>query len=277
MNFKPGLYIVSTPIGNLSDITLRALDVLAGSDIIFCEDTRVSSKLLAKHGIKVPLKVYNDNSDETQRFYIKDLIAAGKVISLISDAGTPLISDPGYKLVRDLKESGVNVDVVPGACAIIASLSISGLPTDRFIFAGFLPKTKEGKARVFKEFISLDSTMVFYETANRLLQSLEVAKEVLGDRDANVSREMTKLYQESRYASLSELIEYYTDNPAKGEIVLCVSGKSNQSVTEDTLKSELKALLTSGASAKSASDSVFAKYKNQYSRKEIYRLANSLK
>lgn len=277
MNFKPGLYIVSTPIGNLSDITLRALDVLAGSDIIFCEDTRVSSKLLAKHGIKVPLKVYNDNSDETQRSYIKDLIAAGKVISLISDAGTPLISDPGYKLVRDLKESGVNVDVVPGACAIIASLSISGLPTDRFIFAGFLPKTKEGKARVFKEFISLDSTMVFYETANRLLQSLEVAREILGDRGANVSRELTKIYQESRCAPLSELVKYYTDNPVKGEIVLCISGKSNQIVSEDALKAELKTLLTSGSSAKSASDLVFAKYKNQYSRKEIYRLANSLK
>lgn len=277
MNFKPGLYIVSTPIGNLSDITLRALDVLAGSDIIFCEDTRVSSKLLAKHGIKVPLKVYNDNSDETQRSYIKDLIAAGKVISLISDAGTPLISDPGYKLVRDLKESGENVDVVPGACAIIASLSISGLPTDRFIFAGFLPKTKEGKARIFKEFISLDSTMVFYETANRLLQSLEVAREILGDRDANVSRELTKLYQESRCTPLSELVKYYTDNPAKGEIVLCISGKSNQIVSEDALKAELKTLLTSGSSAKSASDLVFAKYKNQYSRKEIYRLANSLK
>lgn len=277
MNFKSGLYIVSTPIGNLSDITLRALDVLAGSDIIFCEDTRVSSKLLAKHGIKVPLKVYNDNSDETQRSYIKDLIAKGKVISLISDAGTPLISDPGYKLVRELREIGANVDVVPGACAIITALSISGLPTNRFIFAGFLPKTKERKVQVFKEFISLDSTMVFYETANRLLQSLKVAREILGDRDANVSRELTKLYQESRYAPLSELINYYTNNPAKGEIVLCISGKSNQTVTENILKTELKTLLSSGASAKSASDLVFAKYKNQYSRKEIYRIVNSLK
>ena len=119
--------------------------------------------------------------------------------------------------------------------------------------------------------------MVFYETANRLLQSLEAAQEILGDRDANVSRELTKLYQESRYAPLSALIKYYTDNPAKGEIMLCISGKSNQVVTEDILKAELKALLVDGATAKSASDSVFAKYKNHYSRKEIYRLANILK
>jgi len=277
VNFKPGLYIVSTPIGNLGDITLRALDTLAGSDIIFCEDTRVSSKLLAKHNIKVPLKVYNDNSDETQRAYIKDLVSSGKVISLISDAGTPLISDPGYKLVRELRDAGVNVDVVPGPCAVIAALSISGLPTDRFVFAGFLPKTKEGKTRIFKEFISLDATIIFYETANRLLQSLEIAMEVFGDRTANVSRELTKLYQESKSMLLSELIDYYTNNPAKGEIVLCISGKSNQIITEDLLKRELKNLLSSGESAKAASDIAFMKYKSQYSRKEIYKLANSLK
>lgn len=277
MNLKPGLYIVSTPIGNLGDITLRALDVLAGSDIIFCEDTRVSSKLLAKHNIKVPLKIYNDNSDETQRSYIKDLVSSGKAISLISDAGTPLISDPGYKLVREFRETGVNVDVIPGPCAIIAALSISGLPTDRFVFAGFLPKTKEGKSRVFKEFVSLDATMIFYETANRLLQSLEIAMEVFGDRAANVSRELTKLYQESKSMLLSELIDFYTNNPAKGEIVLCISGKSNQIVTKDILKYEIKNLLSKGESAKSVSDIIYTKYKSQYSRKEIYKLANSLK
>lgn len=277
MNLKPGLYIVSTPIGNLSDITLRALDILAGSDIIFCEDTRVSSKLLAKHNIKAPLKIYNDNSDETQRSYIKDLVSSGKVISLISDAGTPLISDPGYKLVREFRESGFNVDVVPGPCAIIAALSISGLPTDRFVFAGFLPKTKEGKLRVFKEFISLDATIIFYETANRLLQSLEIAMEVFGNRVANVSRELTKLYQESKSMPLSELISYYANNPAKGEIVLCISGKSNQIVAEDILRCEIKNLLSKGESAKSVSDIIFAKYKSHYSRKEIYKLVNSLK
>lgn len=277
MNLKPGLYIVSTPIGNLGDITLRALDVLAGSDIIFCEDTRVSSKLLAKHGIKVPLKVYNDNSDETQRYYIKTLIEAGKIVSLVSDAGTPLISDPGYKLVREFKEAGVSVDVVPGACAIITALSISGLPTDRFIFAGFLPKTKEGKSNVFHELGMLEATLVFYETSKRLLQSLEVAQEVLGDREANVSRELTKLYQESKMAPLSELMKYYTENPAKGEVVLSISGKANQEITKDILAKELNDILSSGASAKSASDMVFAKYKNQYSRKEIYKIANSLK
>jgi 16S rRNA (cytidine1402-2'-O)-methyltransferase len=277
VNLKPGLYIVSTPIGNLGDITLRALDVLSGSDVIFCEDTRVSSKLLAKHSIKAPLKVYNDNSDETQRYYIKSLVEGGKIVSLISDAGTPLISDPGYKLVREFKEEGVHVDVIPGACAVIAALSISGLATNRFMFAGFLSKTKEGKAKIFEEISSLDATVVFYETANRLMQSLEVAKEILGDREVNVARVLTKLYQESKSAPLSELIEYYTQNPARGEIVISISGKGNQIITEDILKSELQALLSSGASAKSASDAVFAKYKSQYSRKEIYKLANGLK
>jgi 16S rRNA (cytidine1402-2'-O)-methyltransferase len=277
VNLKPGLYIVSTPIGNLGDITLRALATLNNSDIIFCEDTRVSSKLLAKHGIKVPLKVYNDNSDESQRYYINSLIDGGKAVSLISDAGTPLVSDPGYKLVRDFKERGVLVDVLPGACAVIAALSISGLPTDRFMFAGFLPKTKEGKAKIFEELGSIDATIVFYETANRLLQSLAVAQEVFGDREANVAREITKLYQESRFAPLSELHEFYSKNPAKGEIVLCISGKSSQIITEDVLKKEITSILTSGQSAKTASDIIFAKYKNQFSRKEIYKLANSLK
>lgn len=277
MSFKPGLYIVSTPIGNIGDITLRALDILESSDVIFCEDTRISGKLLARHNIKTPLKIYNDYSNKKQRSYIKDLITKGKVVTLISDAGTPLISDPGYKLVRELKKADLNVDVVPGVCAIITALSISGLPTDRFIFSGFLPKTKEGKARVFKKYISLDATMVFYDTANRLKNSLEVARKVLGDREANVSRELTKLYQESRYAPLSELMHYYTNNPAKGEVVLCISGKSNQSITEDTLKAELKMLLSNGASAKTASGVAFAKYANQFSKKEIYKLANSLK
>jgi 16S rRNA (cytidine1402-2'-O)-methyltransferase len=277
VNLKPGLYIVSTPIGNLGDITLRALSTLSSSDIIFCEDTRVSSKLLAKHSIKVPLKVYNDNSDESQRYYIKSLIHGGKVVSLISDAGTPLVSDPGYKLVRDFKKQGVHVDVLPGACAAIAALSISGLPTNRFLFAGFLPKTKEGRARVFEELSGLDTTLVFYETANRLLQSLEVAHEILGDRDANVAREITKLYQESRFAPLSELHEHYSQNPARGEIVLSISGKSSQIITEDILKKEITDILSSGQSAKSASDIIFVKYKNQFSRKEIYKIANSLK
>lgn len=277
MNFKPGLYIVSTPIGNLQDITLRALEVLKSADIIFCEDTRVSSKLLAKHGIKTSLKVYNDKSDETLRNFVKKYILEGKIVCLISDAGTPLISDPGYKLVRKLKVEGFYIDSIPGACAALTALTISGLPTDKFLFAGFLPKTKEGKKKIFEELMDIPVTLIFYETANRLMQSLEVAMEVFGNREANVARELTKLYQESKSTTLSNLIEYYRAAPARGEIVLSISGKVHNTITVDIIESELSELIAKGQSAKAASDTVFSKYKEKYRRKDIYQLANKLK
>ncbi|MDP4708500.1 MAG: 16S rRNA (cytidine(1402)-2'-O)-methyltransferase [Rickettsiaceae bacterium] len=277
MNFQAGLYIVSTPIGNLGDITLRALKALQSSDIILCEDTRVSNKLLAKHDIKGSLKVYNDKSDAALRDFVKTLILEGKVVSLVSDAGTPLISDPGYKLVRELKLENIHVDVIPGACAIIAALTLSGLPTDRFLFSGFLPKTKEGKKKVFEELLEIDATLVFYETSNRLLQSLKVALETFGDREANVARELTKLYQESRLSKLSELIAYYEEKPPRGEVVFSVSGKAEQVVSESIIEEQILLLLAKGQSAKTASDTVFAKYKGQFSRKFIYQLTNRLK
>jgi 16S rRNA (cytidine1402-2'-O)-methyltransferase len=277
VNFKPGLYIVSTPIGNLSDITLRALEVLKNSDIIFCEDTRVSNKLLAKHQIKASLKLYNDNSDSLVRNHIKKLIEEGKIVSLISDAGTPLISDPGYKLVRDLKLDNLYVDVIPGSCAAIAALTLSGLPTDKFYFAGFLPKTKEGKLKIFKSLSSLKATLIFYETAPRLLQTLETALEALGDRQANVARELTKLYQESNTAPLSELIEHYTLAPPKGEIVLSIHGLGSEGLSIEDLREDILQLLEQGLSAKSVSDTIFTNNNEHFSRKDIYRVTNEIK
>ncbi len=277
MNFKPGLYIVSTPIGNLQDITLRALAVLKGSDVIFCEDTRVSNKLLAKHSIKCSLKVYNDKSDETLRNLVKKYILDGKIVCLVSDAGTPLISDPGYKLVRELKAEGFYIDSVPGPCAAITALTISGLPSDKFLFAGFLPKTKRRKKKIFEELRCIPVTLIFYETANRLMQSLEIAMEIFEDREANVARELTKLYQESNSNTLSNLIEYYRVVPARGEIVLSISGKMNNVITVDIIEAELSELMVKDQSAKTASDTVFNKYKGKYSRKSIYQLANKLK
>ncbi len=274
---KPGLYIVSTPIGNLNDITLRALHTLKSSDIIFCEDTRISNKLLVKHQIKVSLKVYNDNSDISSRNSIKKLIEEGKVVSLISDAGTPLISDPGYKLVRDLKSDGLYVDVIPGPCAAIAALTLSGLPTDKFHFTGFLPKTKEGKLKILNSLSNLKCTLIFYETAPRLLQTLEIALKVLGNRQANVAREMTKLYQESNTANLSELINHYTSTPAKGEIVLSIHGEEFLAASVDELREDILELLAQGLSAKSVSDKIFATYSEHFSRKEIYRMTNEMK
>lgn len=277
MNFKPGLYIVSTPIGNLDDITFRAIETLKKSDLIFCEDTRVSNKLLAKHEIKASLKIYNDNSDGAMRDLIKKLISDGKVISLISDAGTPLISDPGYKLVHELKEEGVHLDVIPGPSAAIAALTLSGLPTDKFLFSGFLPKTEAGKKKVFEDLLQIDATFIFYETANRLVQSLEIALEVFGDRKANVARELTKLYQESKLDNLSALVEYYKKHKAKGEIVFIISGKGNKNISELELEGEISLYLSRGETAKSTSDIIFTKYKENFSRKYIYQIVNRVK
>ncbi|RTK92735.1 MAG: 16S rRNA (cytidine(1402)-2'-O)-methyltransferase [Rickettsiales bacterium] len=277
MIFKSGLYIVSTPIGNLDDITLRALETLKNSDVILCEDTRVSHKLLAKYNIKAILRVYNDSSDAQVRDYVQELIASGKVVSLISDAGTPLISDPGFKLVRDLKNSDIHIDIVPGPCAAIAALTLSGLPTDKFFFAGFLPKTREGKIAVFKSCKNLGCTIIFYDTAKRLLSSLEVAHEIMGNRAANVARELTKLYQESKTGSLLELIDHYKQNTLKGEIVLSISGETEDIVSLDNLHLEIEKLLSENMSAKNVTEILYEQNRGKFSRGEIYKLVNQLK
>ena len=277
MDLKPGLYVVSTPIGNLNDITLRAIETLKNSDIIFCEDTRVSWKLLAKHHITTSLSVYNDKSDEITRKYVIKNIESGKVISLISDAGTHLISDPGYKLVRELREKGYFVDIIPGVSSPIAALTISGLPSDRFIFAGFLPKTDVGREGVFTELRDLDATLIFFDSPLRILSSLKVALKILGDRQANISRELTKLFQESRTNNLSSLLEYYKDIPPRGEVVLLISGKKNISITQEELIKEIKELLILGGRGKDVTEKLFQKYHKYCSKREIYKICNSLK
>ncbi len=277
MNLKPGLYVVSTPIGNLNDITLRAIETLKNSDIIFCEDTRVSGKLLAKHHIKTSLSVYNDKSDEITRKYIIKNIESGKIVSLISDAGTPLISDPGYKLVRDLKAKGYFIDIIPGVSSPIAALTISGLPSDRFVFVGFLPKTDISREAVFAELKDFDATLIFFDSPLRVLSSLKVALKVLGNRQANISRELTKLFQESRTANLSSLIEYYEDNSPKGEVVLLISGKKLISITKEEITKEIKDLLILGDRAKDITEKLLQKYHKQLSKREIYQICNSLK
>ena len=277
MNFKPGLYIVSTPIGNLNDITIRAIETLKNSDIIFCEDTRVSGKLLAKHHIITPLSVYNDKSDEATRKYVIKNIESGKVVSLISDAGTPLISDPGYKLVRELKEKGYFIDIIPGVSAPIAALTISGLPSDRFIFAGFLPKTNIGREQVFAEFIDFDATLIFFDSPVRIVSSLEAALKILENRQANVSRELTKLFQDSKTGNLSSLIEYYKKNLPRGEIVLLISGKKLIDISPEKIATEIKDLLISGERAKDITEKLSQKYHKYCSKSEIYKICNSLK
>jgi 16S rRNA (cytidine1402-2'-O)-methyltransferase len=277
MNFRPGLYIVSTPIGNLNDITIRALETLKNSDIILCEDTRISAKLLAKHNITGSLSIYNDKSDETTRKYIIKNIEAGKVVSLISDAGTPLISDPGYKLVREVKEKGYFIDIAPGVSAPIAALTLSGLPSDRFIFAGFLPKTDIGREKVFLEFAEVDATLIFFDRSTRIVDSLQAALKILGNREANVSRELTKLFQESRTSDIESLIKYYSHNLPKGEIVLLISGKKSLESSEEKLITEIKNLLILGTHTKDITQQLFQKYHKHYKKSKIYKICNSLK
>ncbi|MCC8417688.1 MAG: 16S rRNA (cytidine(1402)-2'-O)-methyltransferase [Rickettsia endosymbiont of Bryobia graminum] len=280
MIFKPGLYIVSTPIGHLEDITIRALETLKNSTIILCEDTKISSKLLAKHNIKVKLQVYNDHSSPEEREKIKAYINNRAVVSLISDAGTPLISDPGYKLVRYLQKFNYFIDVIPGVSSVTTALTISGLPTDRFLFAGFLPRTIVSKKKIFSELSIVNATLIFFETATRLLQTLEIIFDVLGNREICIARELTKMHQEIKSGMVQDIITFYQNNIIKGEIVLLISGTSLE-IDKDSLVSDLKNMinlyLSKGWTAKSVTDVVHENFGTVYSKKEIYSIVNGLK
>ena len=220
---KPGLYLTATPIGNARDITLRALDVLGGVDLIAAEDTRVTAKLLAIFGIEKPLIAYNDHNAPRERPRLLARLADGARIALVSDAGTPLVSDPGYKLVREALAQGVEVHAIPGASAPLVGLALAGLPTDRFFFAGFL-SVKQGERRAaLEELKALRATLIFFEAPQRLAQSLADMAEVLGPRPAAMARELTKFHEEVRRADLASLArDYASAAPPKGEITLLV-------------------------------------------------------
>ena len=218
----PGLYIVATPIGNLGDISARAAAVLARADLIAAEDTRVTAKLLSHLGLRVPMTPYHDHSDERTRATLISRMA-DEIVVLVSDAGTPLISDPGYKLVRDARAAGRHVTTLPGPCAAIAAITLSGLPSDRFLFAGFLPNKAKGRADAIAEFAALRATLVFYESGPRLAAALAALAAGLGDREAAVAREISKLYEECVTGALTELAARYADAPPKGEIVIVVA------------------------------------------------------
>ena len=219
----PGLHIVATPIGNLQDITLRALDTLRRADLIACEDTRVSAILLFRYGMKTPLLPYHEHNAEMMRPRLMARLADGGAVALISDAGTPLVSDPGYKLVRDAITAGYALHVVPGASAALAGLVLSGLPPDRFFFAGFLDAKSVARRRDLKSMTAIPGTLIFYESGPRLAASLADMAAVLGDRPAAVARELTKLDEEVRRDNLIDLAAHYAaSGPPKGEIVVLV-------------------------------------------------------
>lgn len=227
---KPGLYIVATPIGNLGDLSTRAAAVLGAVAAVACEDTRVTGKLMQHIGKKAKLIRYDDHASDATRDHLLAL-AAEQAIALVSDAGTPLISDPGYKLVRAAREAGIAVTSIPGASAAITALTLAGLPSDRFLFAGFLPAKDKARRDTLAELSAVKATLVLYETGPRLLDTLGAVDEVLPGREVAVARELTKLFEECRSGSASELIGHYTQHPPKGEIVLVVGPPGEREVS----------------------------------------------
>ncbi|MGE4432083.1 MAG: 16S rRNA (cytidine(1402)-2'-O)-methyltransferase [Sphingobium sp.] len=217
----PGLYIVAGPIGNLSDLSPRAADILCRADVVAVEDSRVSAKLLRHAGSDRPMVAYHDHSDEGVRARLVGRMGA-QAVALLSDAGTPLISDPGYKLVRDARAAGHAITTIPGPCAAIAALTLSALPTDRFLFMGFLPAKSKARGDTLAEVAQLRATLVFYESGPRLAASLSDMALALGDREAAVCREISKSFEEARTGTLIELAAAYQDHAPRGEIVVVV-------------------------------------------------------
>ena len=228
----PGLYLVATPIGNAEDITLRALKGLRAADVIACEDTRVTAKLLARHGIERPLIAYHDHNAERVRPLLLARLKRGEVVALVSDAGTPLVSDPGFKLVQAAVAAGLPVTTLPGASAALAALVLSGLPSDRFLFAGFLPPKAVARRRAVAELEAVKATLVFFESGPRLAAALADMAAVLGPRPAAVARELTKLYEEVRRGSLAELAAHYAGaGPPRGEVTVVVAPPDTEAPT----------------------------------------------
>ena len=268
MILKPGLYLVATPIGNLEDITLRALRVLKECDTIICEDSRVSRKLLSAYNIEKPLMVYHDHNAELMRPKVLEKLVTGEKMAFITDAGMPLISDPGYKLVKMCRENDVYITVIPGASSVLAGLVLSGMPSDKFAFCGF------AEAGKFEEFISYNATLVFFESALRLGKTLEKMKLAFLNRTVTVVREITKMFEEAQTGSFSEMIDHFTKHPPRGEIVICLSPPDASEASEDKIDELLKKALFE-MSVKDASEMV-AKVLG-LSRKKVYQRALEFK
>jgi len=270
----PGLYLVATPIGNLRDITLRALDILAGVDVILCEDTRIGGKLLAAHGIKGRLERYDEHAAERVRPKALAALAAGGKLALISDAGTPLVSDPGYRLVREAVAQGSPVFPAPGPSAALAALTVSGLPTDRFLFAGFPPPRSAGRRALFAELAPIRATLIFYEGGPRLRASLADMAFAFGPREAAVARELTKLHETVVRGTLPDLaVDARLDAP-RGEIVVVVGPGAEPVASADEADAALAEAVARVGPARAASEVAKAL---GLSRRELYARALALR
>lgn len=252
---KAGLYIVPTPIGNLDDLSARSRALLAAADVIACEDTRVTGKLLHLIGLKRPLLRHDDHASDSARATLVAR-AANEIVVLCCDAGTPLISDPGYRLVRDARAAGVHISALPGPNAAITALSMSGLPSDRFLFVGFLPARAGPRKSALQEIAPIAATYIFYESAQRLGDSLHAMAEILGDRDGFVAREISKLHETGVSGTLSQLAQIFA-TPPKGEIVIIVAPPKEEEgaqVNDDALRDLLRAAMVSAPPARAARD-----------------------
>jgi 16S rRNA (cytidine1402-2'-O)-methyltransferase len=271
----PGLYLVATPIGNLGDISLRALAVLHGADRIFCEDTRVTGKLLARYGISTSLGAYHDHNAEQVRPTVLTALRRGERVALVSDAGTPLVSDPGYKLVRAALAEDLPVIAIPGATASVTALILSGLPPAAFLFAGFLPPRQAARRRALERWTAVEATLIFYESTARLAESLADMAEVLGNREAAVARELTKLHEEVRRGRLADLVAHYRLAGApRGEVVVVVGGpergEPDDAEIDKRLRTAIAELGVREAAAKLASETGLR-------RGELYRRALAIR
>lgn len=266
---SPGLYIVATPIGNLGDLSPRAAATLAAADVIAVEDSRVTAKLLRHIGVRRPMIAYHDHVTEIVRTALVTRMASQSVV-LVSDAGTPLISDPGFKLVRDARAAGIPVVTIPGPSAVISALTLAGLPTDRFLFCGFLPTKAKARGDMIAEVGSVRATLVFYESGPRLAATLAALAQVLGDREAAVARELTKLYEECISGPLGALAQRYAAAPPKGEIVIVVAppGAPETATAGDADAALVDALsrLSPGRAASEVADSLNLDRRTLYAR-----------
>ncbi|WP_313442888.1 16S rRNA (cytidine(1402)-2'-O)-methyltransferase [Novosphingobium sp.] len=268
-----GLYIVATPIGNLGDITFRAVEILKGVSAVACEDTRVTGKLLHHLGIKQKMIRYDDHAGEGDRERLLALMES-EPVALVSDAGTPLISDPGYRLVKIARERGIPVTSLPGANAAVMAMTLSGLPNDRFLFAGFLPNKAKARETVLADLAKVPATLIFYETAPRLEDSLEAIGSVLAGREVSVARELTKKFEECRTGTPENLIAHYTAHPPKGEIVLMVGPPGEEPIGEIDVDALLRAELAQAKPSQAASSVAKA---TGLDRKALYARAMELK
>jgi 16S rRNA (cytidine1402-2'-O)-methyltransferase len=267
----PGLYVVATPIGNLRDVTLRALETLAAADLVLCEDTRLSARLLDHYGIRTQRKSLHEHNERARIEEILGAVAAGKAVALISDAGTPLLSDPGFPLVRAVREAGLPVFAVPGASALLAALASAGLPTDAFGFIGFLPNKAGQRANALAALRGRTDTLVFYESPRRLGDSLAAMAEAFGaDRPAAVALELTKRFERVERGTLSQLATFYADDDTKGEAVVLVGGATEAVVEAADWQAALDVALADQP-LRAAVDEITARY--SLKRKEVYDAA----